>query len=606
MKQHFQYRNKVIVSIVIIIAILYVLKLFYIQILNKQYQFSAKDNVLRYNVLQPTRGLIYDRDSILIVSNEPTYDLMIVPREVERIDTNKLCHLIKISKKEFRIKLENAYKYSKFKESVLIRQIIPLDAAKIQEQLYKYPGLFLRTRTMRKYNYDVGAHVIGYMGEVNYEKTQKDKYYTKGDISGANGIEASYENSLRGTKGMEVTLVDVHNRAQGKFNKGKYDTLPIRGDNIISTIDIKLQEYAESLMKNKSGAIVALEPATGEILALISSPSYSLKNFNGRKRSMNFKKLKKDINKPMFNRALSAQYPPGSTFKIINSLIALQEEVISNKTNYSCLGGYEYEEDKYISCHDHKSLLELKEAIAISCNTYFCKLFTDYFNKFPTTTSAYDRWQQHLKSFGIGEWMNNDFISGRKGFLPKSRYYDKYYRKDRWKSSTIISMAIGQGELLLTPIQMANMTAIIANKGYYYTPHIIKKIENKHSIDSSFIKKRYCTVHPKYFEEIHEGMEMTIKDKDGTARNALIEDIAFCGKTGTAQNNHGEDHSIFIAFAPRENPKIALSVYIENGGWGSTWAAPIASLVIEKYLKNNISNKQLEKYVVTGNLTHGR
>lgn len=598
----FNNRNKIIVAIVMLISSLYVLKLFYIQVINKQYQFSARNNALRYDVLQPVRGLIYDRDNYLIVANKPIYDLMIIPREISNFDTINFCNLINISIQKFQEKVQEASNYSKFKESVFLRQIEPETAAEIQENLYRYRGFFLRTMTMRDYKYSSGSHLIGYMGEVDNKKILEDQYYIKGDIAGINGIEAAYEKELRGEKGMAITLVDVHNRNQGRFSEGRFDSLPSRGANLISTINIDLQDYAEKLMLNKAGSIVILEPETGEILTLVSAPSYNLNQLNGRQRSINFNNIILNKNNPIFNRALLAEYPPGSVFKIINSLIALEENIISEKKTYKCLGGYEYEIGKEISCHKHKLKLNLEEGIAVSCNTYFCNIFSEYFDNFNTTDIGYKIWRNHVKSFGIGEWMNNDFISGRKGFLPTVGYYNKYYGEGKWNSSTIISMAIGQGELLLTPIQMANFTAIIANNGYYYTPHIIKKIEGVKNIDTSFTKKRYCSISPKHFSIIKKGMSMAINSKDGTAYNSIIKDIDFCGKTGTAQNNHGEDHSIFIAFAPVEDPKIALAVYVENGGWGSTWAAPIGSLLIEKYLKNKISNKHLEKFILTETL----
>jgi penicillin-binding protein 2 len=438
------------------------------------------------------------------------------------------------------------------------------------------------------------------LGEVNKEKIKLDQYYNKGDLYGVKGIEAGYEKQLRGKKGMSITLVDVYNRTQGRFQEGKFDTLPISGNNIYSTVDLELQIYGEKLMQNKKGAIVAIEPSSGEILSLISSPSYNPAKLSGRERSKNFNKLINDNKKPLFNRALSGLYPPGSIFKLLNGLIALEENVINENKFYSCTKGFEYEKDKYVKCHPHKSLTNLEQAIAISCNTYFCQAFSDTFKKFKTTKEAYNLWRNHIKSFGIGEWMNNDFVSGAKGLLPEHTYYNKYYGRTSWNSSTIISMAIGQGELLLTPIQMANIAAIIANKGYFYTPHIIKGIEGENKIDSNFTTKKYTTINPKHYEVIIDGMERVVSSSTGTANNILAEDIVICGKTGTAQNPHGEDHSIFIAFAPKDKPKIALAVYVENGGWGSTWAAPIAGLMIQKYTNSKV-NLELEKFIINGN-----
>ena len=599
----YQDRFKVVLFIFFFVALIYLIQLFRIQILNDDYKFSANNNALRYDVLTPVRGLILDRDSNLIVSNIPSYNLMVIPREVRRLDTMSLCNLISIDINSFREKLKEIKDYSKYKASIFHKQIDYKQASKLQEKLFQFPGFFLQTINTRKYLTESSAHVLGYLGEVNQEKVDTDTYYNKGDLLGVKGIEAGYEKHLRGKKGMSITLVDVYNRTQGKFQEGKFDTLPISGNNIYSTIDLELQKYGEKLMQNKIGAIVAIEPKTGEILSLVSSPSYNPAQLSGRDRSKNFKKLISNKEKPLFNRALSGLYPPGSIFKLLNGLIALEEDIVDKNKLYSCINGFEYEKNKFVKCHPHKSYTNLEQAIAISCNTYFCKAFSETFKKFNTTKQSYNIWRNHIKSFGVGEWMNNDFVSGAKGLLPKHDYYNKYYGRTSWNSSTIISMAIGQGELLLTPIQMANIASIIANKGFYFTPHIIKSIEGKSHIDSSFTVKKHTTISPKNYDIIIEGMERVIKDNNGTAHNIKSDDIVICGKTGTAQNNHGEDHSIFIAFAPKEDPKIALAVYVENGGWGSKWAAPIASLIIEKYTNSEI-NTDLEKFILNGKISY--
>ena len=599
----YQDRFKVVLFIFFFVALIYLIQLFRIQILNDDYKFSANNNALRYDVLTPVRGLILDRDSNLIVSNIPSYNLMVIPREVRRLDTMSLCNLISIDINSFREKLKEIKDYSKYKASIFHKQIDYKQASKLQEKLFQFPGFFLQTINTRKYLTESSAHVLGYLGEVNQEKVDTDTYYNKGDLLGVKGIEAGYEKHLRGKKGMSITLVDVYNRTQGKFQEGKFDTLPISGNNIYSTIDLELQKYGEKLMQNKIGAIVAIEPKTGEILSLVSSPSYNPAQLSGRDRSKNFKKLISNKEKPLFNRALSGLYPPGSIFKLLNGLIALEENIVDKNKLYSCINGFEYEKNKFVKCHPHKSYTNLEQAIAISCNTYFCKAFSETFKKFNTTKQSYNIWRNHIKSFGVGEWMNNDFVSGAPGLLPKHDYYNKYYGRTSWNSSTIISMAIGQGELLLTPIQMANIASIIANKGFYFTPHIIKSIEGKSHIDSSFTVKKHTTISPKNYDIIIEGMERVIKDNNGTAHNIKSDDIVICGKTGTAQNPHGEDHSIFIAFAPKEDPKIALAVYVENGGWGSKWAAPIASLIIEKYTNSEI-NTDLEKFILNGKISY--
>ena len=598
----YQNRYKVILLLFFSIALVYLIQLFRLQIVDDDYKFSANNNALRYDILTPVRGLIFDRDSNLIVSNIPSYNLMVIPREVKKMDTTNLCDLLNISILDFRKNLKEISEYSKYKSSIFHKQIDYKQASKLQEKLFQFPGFFLQTINTRKYLTQSSAHVLGYLGEVNKKKIEKNKYYSKGDLYGVKGIEAGYESELRGKKGMSITLVDVYNRTQGRFQDGKFDTLPITGKNIYSTIDLELQIYGEKLMQNKKGAIVAIEPNSGEILSLISSPSYNPSKLSGRERSQNFKSLLDDNDKPLFNRALSGLYPPGSIFKLLNGLIALEENVIDENKFYSCTKGFEYEKDKFVKCHPHKSLTNLEQAIEISCNTYFCKAFSETFKKFTTTKKAYNGWRNHIKSFGIGEWMNNDFVSGAKGLLPKDSYYNKYYGRTSWNSSTIISMAIGQGELLMTPIQMANIAAIIANKGYYFTPHIVKGIEGETEIDSSFTTKKYTTINPKHYDIIIDGMERVIKNSNGTAHNIFSDDIVICGKTGTAQNPHGQDHSIFIAFAPKKNPKIALAVYVENGGWGSTWAAPIASLMIQKFTQSKI-NSDLENFIINGEIS---
>jgi penicillin-binding protein 2 len=601
----YKERYKIVAGIIIIIAIIFLSKLFYIQVINDNYKFSANNNVLRYDVQQAVRGLIYDRDSNLIVANVPAYDLMIIPKDLKNkaIDTLKFCDLVDISKVEFLERYHNAANYSAYKESVFIKHISKENSSTLGENLYEFPGFYLRKLTMREYLTNSSTHLIGYLGEVNSTKAKDDPFYTKGDLNGVSGVEAAYEEHLRGTKGMAIKLVDVHNRDQGKFQDGRFDTLSIPGSTLISTIDIELQKYGEQLMENKIGAIVAIEPSTGEIIALVSAPTYNPNQLIGRKRSENYKALSKDKNKPLFNRALQGTYPPGSTFKLINGLIALQERAITKYKNFSCSGdnGYGYGKDKHVGCHSHQTPLNLKKGIELSCNTYFCNVYDKYFNRFSSTIEAYDNWNSHVASFGIGSYMNNDFITGSPGQLPESSYFEKLY-KGSWNANTIISMAIGQGELLLTPIQMANMTAILANRGFYYTPHIVKAISGEGSIDTNFTKKKYCTIEKQYFTTIIEGMQKVTEGEDGTARNAQIPGLEICGKTGTAQNPHGEDHSIFIAFSPKENPKIAISVYVENGGWGSTWASPIASLMIDKYLNKNISNTTLEEFIINGDL----
>tara|TARA_B100001029_G_C15053559_1_gene452615 strand:+ start:135 stop:1943 length:1809 start_codon:yes stop_codon:yes gene_type:complete len=597
---HLKSRKSIIKGIFLISIVILTSKLFYIQIINAQYKRSAKNNAIRPEVQQAARGLIYDRNGKLMVSNKPSYDLMVIPRDVKKFDTLRLSSLTELSLNEIRIKLKNSKNYSEYKQSLFSKQLDVKSAHQIQEELNSFQGFFVRTNRSREYNVDVAAHVIGFLGEVD-EKRSNEKYYTKGDLEGKTGIESSYERQLRGEKGMKMVLVDVLNRPQGSFDNGKHDTLAVHGKNITTTLDIKLQEYSEHLMQNKIGAIVAIEPNSGEILTLVSSPNYNPKKMTGRQRSKNYSFLYNDINKPLFNRALNGTYPPASPLKIVNSLIFLQEKSLNKNQYIACNKGFLYGNNKIMRCHEHSNLVNLESAIAVSCNTYFCNTWESFFDKYNSVYEGYDVWKEHVKSFGFGDYLNNDFISGKKGSIPEASYFDKYYRKGRWKSSTILSMSIGQGELLCTPIQMANLTATIANRGFYYIPHIIKKIEND-TIPKKFTQKNYTSIQPKHFNNIIDGMEQVLENIEGTAFSSRINELSVCGKTGTAENPHGDDHSIFIAFAPKENPKIAIAVYIENASWGSTWAAPIATLIIEKYLNNTISRPELEKQMIDGNL----
>lgn len=598
-------RSAIIKGIFIVISFLFVAKLFYIQVLDNTYKKSAAGNVIRYDIQYPGRGLLFDRNKKLMAFNEASYDLMVVPREVpHNIDSILLCNLLQITPEEYSKRMKKAKIYSNYKESVFAKKIDAITFAKLQEMLYKFQGFFERARSSRIYPTNTAAHVLGYLGEVNDNIIAQDNYYISGDFIGTSGVEKSFEKELRGKKGMELVLVDVHNKEQGKFNDGEYDTLAIAGSNIMMTIDADLQQYGEELLQNKIGSIVAIEPSTGEILALVSSTTYNPNELTGSNRAVNFSKLNKDKNKPLFNRALLGQYAPGSTFKLINGLIALEENVLDQDAIFYCQGGYRYGKDKKMGCHKHDPPVNLHQAVAISCNSYFCDTYQKLFHKYKDADIAYDVWNKHVSSFGIGQWMNNDFSSGSKGFLPTVEYFDKVYGKKHWNVNTILSLSIGQGELLLTPIQLANITAIIANRGYYYTPHIVKMIDNKIVSNENFTKKKFTSISPTHFIPIIDGMEMVLSSDHGTARYYKVENISICGKTGTAQNNsgNGKDHSIFIAFAPKDKPKIAIAVIVENGGWGATWAAPMATLMIEKYLTKETTNKNSEEFILKGNL----
>lgn len=585
-----------------LVILIFIIRLFSIQVIDDSFKTSSENNVIRKQTDYPRRGLIYDRNKELIVYNEAAYDLMITPKQATDLDTALICSLLEIDTLNLMKRIEKARNYSMYKASVLMKQISVETYTKLQENMFLMPGFFVQTRTLRKYPYSTASHLLGYVGEVNQRIVKSKPYYKEGDYIGVSGIEKAYEDKLRGQKGVKLLLKDVHNNIKGSFNDGKFDIKSKPGKNLQSSIDIFLQNYGESLMKNKRGSIVALEPSTGEILCLVSSPNYDPNILVGRKRSENYLILNKDtINKPLFNRASLAQYPPGSTFKLINALIGLQEKVIFSGSKFNCDEGYVYgEEKRKMKCHPHRSPLNLIESISNSCNAYFCNVYRAIIEKYPNTYEGYDVWRNYVTSFGLGNWLNNDLPTGQKGFVPTPNFYDKIYGKNRWKSLTNLSLSIGQDALLTTPIQMANMTAAIANRGYYYTPHIVKSIEND-SIDDRFRKPIRTMVDSSLFEIVIKGMQEVVEDEElGTSNIAKMEHITVCGKTGTAQNPHGEDHSIFIGFAPKDNPKIALAVYVENGGWGSTWAVPIASLMIEKYLNDIIERDWLEKKIVEG------
>ena len=599
-----QYENRtyIIGGFFGLVVLIFIVRLFSIQVLDDSFKTSSENNVIRKQTDYPRRGLIYDRNKELIVYNEAAYDLMITPKQATILDTGLICSLLEIDTINLMNRIEKARKYSMYKASVLMKQISVETYTKLQENMFLMPGFFVQTRTLRKYPFSTASHLLGYVGEVGQKTVKSKPYYKEGDYIGVSGIEKAYEDKLRGVKGVKLLLKDVHNNIKGSFNNGKFDIKSKPGKNLQSSIDIFLQNYGELLMKNKRGSIVALEPSTGEILCLVSSPSYDPNTLVGRKRSGNYLVLNQDtISKPLFNRASLAQYPPGSTFKLINALIGLQENVIYSGTRYGCDEGYVYgEEKRKMKCHPHRTPLNLIESISNSCNAYFCNVYRAIIEKYPNTYEGYNVWRNYVTSFGLGNWLNNDLPTGQKGFVPTQKFYDRIYGKNRWKSLTNLSLSIGQDALLTTPIQMANMTAAIANRGYYFTPHIVKSIDND-SIDSRFTKPIYTMVDSSLFEIVIKGMQEVVDDEElGTSNIAKMDDITVCGKTGTAQNPHGKDHSIFIGFAPKDNPKIALAVYVENGGWGSTWAVPIGSLMIEKYLNDTVKRDWLEKKITNG------
>jgi len=604
----FAGRKYIVGGLVIFLALVYVVKLFVIQVVDESYQLSASNNVLRYIPQYPARGLIYDRNHKLVVSNEAAYDLMVIPSQVSSFDTVEFCLILDVPVEEVRNGIRKAARYSRLKASVLMKQLSARTYAQLSEKMFKFPGFYVQPRTIRRYNSAVAAHMLGYVGEVTEPIINRDPYYKMGDYIGISGIEKSYEKQLRGKKGVKIYLVDVHNRIKGSYKSGKYDTAAVVGGNLIACFDKDLQQYGEYLMHNKVGSIVAIEPKTGEVLCEVSSPGYDPALLVGRSRSKYFPALTQDTLKPLFNRAIMASYPPGSTFKVVNALIGLQEGVLFPTSTYSCAPGY-YARGVYVGCHIHRTPLNLEGAIQNSCNAYFCHVFRNILDnpRYPSVYQSFDVWKHYLEQFGFGHKLGVDLPNELNGFLPDTSYYDRYYHKNGWSSLTLISMAIGQGELGLTPLQMANLAATVANRGYFYTPHVVKEIEGAASIDEKYHIKHTVGIDSANFAIIVDGMDLVVNGEPGsgsTARIAHIDGIRVCGKTGTAQNPHGKDHSIFMAFAPKDNPEIAVSVYVENGGFGSTYAAPIASLVIEKYLRGKTSRKWLENRMRNTDLIH--
>ncbi len=602
----FATRRNIIALIFLLTSLALVIRLFYIQVVDSSYKLSAENNSKRIEILYPARGLIFDRNGELLVYNMPAYDLMIAPYELQPFDSAELCKILNITIDRLRTGIARSFN-PRYRREPFVKQISPETYAVLQERMFKFPGFYVRSRTLRKYSKEFAAHLLGYVGEVDEKVIATNPDYAMGDYIGISGLEGYYEKVLRGEKGQEVLLVDVHGRVKGPYQDGRFDEDAIVGKNLVCTIDAKLQEYGETLMKNYRGSIVAIEPATGEILALVSAPTYNPSLLVGRARSNNYSKLEGDtLMKPLYNRALMANYPPGSTFKPIQALIGLQEGAITASSAFSCNQGY-YGRGVSVGCHLHNSPLDLLHGIEASCNSYFTNVYFHIIEnpKFENYKQAYDTWREYILSFGIGKKLKGDFTNELNGVIATSSYYDRIYGVNHWNAVTIRSLAIGQGEISVTPIQMANWTAAIANRGYYIIPHAVKAIEGVDTIDQRFYDKHIINIDAANFGLVVKGMEMAVNGGPGrTAGSAQIQNIIVCGKTGTAQNPHGKDHSVFIAFAPRDNPKIAISVYVEHGEWGARWAAPIASLMIEKYLTDSISpgRKWVEARILNSNL----
>ena len=601
-------RKVLLPSLIILATSLLVIRIFYLQIVDDTLKLKSENNAIKKKYEYPERGYIYDRKGKLLVANQASYDIMVIPRELKNIDTLEFCQLLNITKEDFIKNIEKAKIYSPRLPSVFLSQLNKSEFAAFQEKIRKYEGFYFQKRSLRDYEVSFGANIFGFITQVNEKLVAKNPYYNSGDLIGKQGVEESYEDLLRGIKGVKYIQKDKYNREIGSYKDGKYDTIAVQGEDINLTIDAEIQKYGEELMVNKRGGIVAIEPKTGEILALITAPSYDPGLLVGRQRSKNYTQLYHDsIAKPTYDRALLAEYAPGSPFKILTGLIALQEGVIDENTTVFCNRGFSYARGRFMGCHCHGGALQLHRGIFESCNSYFATAYMKTINKYSKPAQAVDIWSKHAKSFGLGQFMGYDLPTGRRGNIPDSKTYKRVYPNGGWRSTTVVSNSIGQGEILMTPIQLANMMATIANEGYYYTPHIIKRIEG-HKIDEKFTAKHVTTIDKKYFKPIISGLFDVYNL--GTARSLRVEGIDICGKTGTSENFAKiggkkvqlKDHSIFVAFAPKDNPKIAIAVMVENGGYGATIAGPIASLMIEKYLRQKITRIDLEKRILATSL----
>ena len=604
-------RKLLLYIIILTTGLAFIARLFYLQVIDTSLAIRSQDNAIDVVYDYPQRGYIYDRDGELMVSNQPSYDVMVIPRNLKPFDTTEFCNILHITPEELGKRLDKAKIYSPLLPSVIIPQLTKSEYAYLQEKMRKFRGFYIQKRSLRDYQVDHSANVLGYIAQVNQQIVNDNPYYISGDLIGKQGVEAQYEELLRGIKGVKHIQKDRFNRDIGPYKDGIYDTLPKKGKDITISIDAKLQAYGELLMKNKRGGIVAIEPATGEILSLITAPFYDPSLLVGRNRSPNFTRLYLDsIGRPLYDRGLLAEYPPGSPFKTLNALIALQEGVVDTRDSFSCNHGYPYGRGKKLGCHAHKSPLSMIPGIAQSCNAYFANIYRRIIEKYPTPQEGMDTWNKHLKSFGLGQFMGNDLSTGRPGKIPDSNYYNRIYDYPtyKWYATATLSNAIGQGEVLMTPIQLANMAATIGNKGWYYTPHILKEIDGKPIKEEKFTKKNFTTIEERHFEPVIEGMHEVYLN--GTASALRVPGIEIAGKTGTAENFmkiDGKrvqltDHSIFVAFAPVDDPKIAIAVFVENGYWGGRYAGRIASLMIEKYIKGSITRTDMEDWITSHSL----
>lgn len=594
------------------VGVIFLIRLFQLQVIRGDDYNPIANAEVKVKFDYPERGYIYDRNGELLVANQLSYDVMVVPNEVQEMDTIEFCKLLKIDKDEFNKNFKRAENYASYLPSVFLKQLAKEDFAYLQEKLHKFKGFYIQKRVIRDYPIKSAPNVLGYISEVDQRIAKNDDYYEQGELIGKSGIEAQYEKVLRGKKGKKYFKRDRLNKITGSYLNGEKDSLAVNGQDMTLTIDIKLQQYGEYLMKGKRGGIVAIEPSTGEILTLITAPGYDPNDMVGRKRARNSTRLFNDtIHKPMFDRGLKAAYSPGSPFKLVNALIGLEEGVINEGTSFYCYNGYRYGARKHekMGCHCdiYGKPIQLNLAIAKSCNSYFANTYKRIVEKDNNPKEGMNNWSKHARSFGLGNYLGYDLPEGMPGLIPDGDYYSSRYRY-KWNASTNISNAIGQGEVITTPIQLANVTAAIANRGHFYTPHIVKSINNEKIKDSAYTIRKHTTISKEHFEPVIKGMHQVFKN--GTASWVKIPGIDIVGKTGTVENFaiiEGErvqlpDHSILVAFAPKDNPKIAMAVFIENGGYGSTIAAPITSLMIEKYLTGQVKRKWIQDQMIERDL----
>ena len=598
-------KNRLLAGLVAVAALLLV-KLFYIQIINDKYKRDASNNSMVYNYIYPPRGVIYDRNGEILVGNEVCYDISVTPRDVTPFDTLALARALGVEEDFIRERMAYYRKYRTrigWQTLTLLKHIPQENYIRFIEEAYRFPGFKAEVRSVRQYPFNAGGNLLGYISEVDADFIKNHPDYRSGDYVGKTGLEAAREEELRGVKGYHIYLRDSRNRVQSPYKEGEEDKEAEPGKDVVSTIDAHLQQYGQQLMAGKVGSVVAIEPSTGEILAMVSSPGIDVDVLSDIGK--HYGEISRDPRKPMFNRTVMASYPPGSVFKLINGLIGLQEGVLKPSNMYPCNYGFPYGNNRRLGCHGHASPLNLLSAIATSCNGYFCYVFRNILDnkKYKSTAEALDRWREYVLSFGFGRKLGSDFPSELGGNIPTSSFYDKIYGKGAWRFQTVISLSIGQGEIGATPLQIANLAAIMANRGYYYIPHIVKDSEGV-EIDPKYKERQYTLVDTTHFHTAVEGMYMAVNgggSAGGTAFSARIPGLDVCGKTGTAQNPHGKDNSVFICFAPKDNPKIAVAAYVENAGFGATWALPVASLMLEKYINGEISpeHQYLEDRMMT-------